>query len=52
MVDGCRNKLVNVVLGVPHGSGLDPPLVLLYTAELFSMVAVVPSPAERIAVTD
>ena len=65
MVDGCRSKLVNVVSGVPQGSVLSPQLFLLYTAELFSilenklygyaddstMVAVVPSPAERVAVT-
>ena len=32
MVDGCRNKLVNVASGVPQGSVL-PLLLLLYTSE-------------------
>ena len=66
VVDGCRTKLVNVVSGVPHGSVLGPQMFLLYTAELYStvenklcddagdstVVAVVPSPAERVAVTE
>ena len=66
VVDGCRSKLVNVVSGVPHGSVLGPQLFLLYIAELFSivenklygyaddstLVAVVPSPGERVAVSE
>ena len=65
MVDGCLSKLVNVVSVVSQGSVLGLQLFLLYTADLFSMVekklysydddstlvAVVPSPAERVAVT-
>ena len=66
VVDGCHSKLVNVVSGVPQGSVLGPKLFFLYTAELFStvenelygyaddstLVAVVPSSRERLAVSD
>ena len=66
MVDGCRSKLVNVVSGVPQGSVSGPSVVPLVTAELFSivenqlycyaddstLVAVVPSPGERVAVSE
>ena len=38
VMDGCRSKLVNVVLGVPQGIVFGPQLFLLYTAELFSIV--------------
>ena len=66
MVDGCRNKLVNVVSGVPEGSVLGPLLYLLFTSKLFSilenkligyaddstLMAVVPSPGVRVAVAE
>ena len=66
VVHGCHSKLVNVVSGVPQGNVLGPQLFLLYTAELFSilenklhgyadnstLVAVVPSPGERVAVSE
>ena len=66
VVDGCRSKLVNVVSAVPQGNVLGPQLFLLYTAELFSivenklngydddstLVVVVPSPGERVAVSE
>ena len=66
MVDGCRCKLANVVSGVQQGCVLGPLLFLLHTSELFSilenkligysddstLIAVVPSPGVRVAVTD
>ena len=65
MVDGCRSKLVEVVSGVPLCSVLGPYLFLLCTSEFFStlenkligyaddstLMAVVPSPGVRVAVT-
>ena len=66
VVDGCSSKLVNVISGVPQGSVLGQQLLLWYTAELYSivenklcgyaddstLVAVVPSPAERVALAE
>ena len=37
-VDGCRSKLVNVVVNVQHGSVLGPLLFLLHTSEIFSIL--------------
>ena len=66
MVDGCRIKQVNVVLGVLQGSVLGQLLFLLYTSELFpilenkligyaddfTLMAGVPSPGVRVAVAE
>ena len=66
MVDGCLSKLVNVVSVAPQESVLGHQLFLLYTAELFSivenklydyadastLVAIVPSPGEKVAVSE
>ena len=66
VVDGCRSKLVNMVSGVFQGGVLGPQLFLLCTAEFFSivenelygyaddstLVAVVPSPGQRVSVSE
>ena len=66
MVEDCHSKLVNMVSGVPQRSVLGQQLFLLYTPELFSivenklygyaddssLVAVVPSPGKRVAVSE
>ena len=66
MVDSCRNKLVNVVSGVPHCCVLVLLLFLLYTSEFFSilenklfgyaddstLIAVVPFPVISVLVAE
>ena len=66
MVDGCRSKLVNDVLGVPQGSFWGHLLFFLYTSELFfilenkligyaddtTFMAVVPSRGVRVALEE
>ena len=67
VVYGYRIELVNVVSLLPRGSVLGPQLFLLYAVELFSivenkklfyyaddsnLVAVVPYPAERVAIIE
>ena len=38
MVDGCRSKLVNVVLRVPQGRVLGPLLFFMFTSKFFSIL--------------
>ena len=66
MVDGCRNKLFNVVSGVLQCSVLGLLLFLLYTSELiyilenkmigytdhYTLMAVMKSPGVRVAVAE
>ena len=66
VVDGFGSKLVIVVSGVPQISVMGSQLFLMFTTKLFSMVenklygyaddstlvGVVPTPGERVAVTD
>ena len=66
MVDSYRNKLVNVVSGVPQTSVLGQSLFILYTSELFSslenkligyahdstLIAVAPFPDVRVTVAE
>ena len=67
MVDGCGNKQVNIVSGVPQGSVFFCPLLfLLYTSEIFSilenkligydddstLMTVVPFPGVRVAIAE
>ena len=65
VVDGCRSKLINMVSGVFRGSVLGQKLFLRHRraflhggkqanahADDFTLVAVVPSPSERVAVTE
>ena len=64
MMDGCRNELVTVVVGVSQCSVFGPLSFLLYTSDFFSilehkligyaddstLIAVVPSPSVRVTV--
>ena len=59
VVDGCRSKLVNVVSGVPQGSVFGQQLFLSIVenklfgyADYSTVVAVVPSPGEKVAVSE